>query len=212
MATPVVAELHLGDDPELWSGLGFEVTDGRCRLGGIDIVLTGGDDPATPGFHAWGWSGLPPGTEVAGVPTVPIASPAPVAAAPPMHANRAIGLYYVVLFGPSWSAAAAELAAIGLDPGEGAPMGTGERAMVRSLADAGPVTIEVIGPEHDDPERSWQLWGAIVETADIDETGRVLGPRLRTIKPAMQRGRRIATLDRSAGSSTNLAFMSPVET
>lgn len=214
--TPALAELHLADEPALWSDLGFAVADGRCRLGGLDIVLTGAGDggrPPTPGLHQWGWTGLDPGTTVATIPTIEVDRAEPPAPAdPPLaHANRAIGAFYVVLFGPSWAAAAAELAAIGLDPGDGAPMGSG-RAMRRSLADAGPITIEVIGPEDEDPDRTWQLWGMIVETADIDRTAAVLGPRLRQVKPAVQRGRRIATLDRSAGSSTNLAFLSPVET
>jgi hypothetical protein len=46
-----------------------------------------------------------------------------------------------------------------------------------------------------------------VIVADLDALAERLGPLLRPIKPAVQPGRRIATLDRSAGLSPQIAFM-----
>jgi hypothetical protein len=45
--------------------------------------------------------------------------------------------------------------------------------------------------------------------AELDATARFLGERMRPPKEAVQPGRRIATLDRSAGSTVAMAFMSP---
>ena len=45
--------------------------------------------------------------------------------------------------------------------------------------------------------------------ADLDATARYLGDRLHPAKGAVQPGRRIATLDRGAGSTVAMAFMSP---
>jgi hypothetical protein len=52
-----------------------------------------------------------------------------------------------------------------------------------------------------------RFWGLVVIVADLDALAERLGPLLRPIKPAVQPGRRIATLDRSAGLSPQIAFM-----
>ncbi|MEL7155800.1 MAG: glyoxalase, partial [Actinomycetota bacterium] len=204
---PTLAELHIGDAAEHWSALGFDVVAGRCRLGTIDVTLTGPE--AGRGIHGWAWRDTAGPVGVGDVPTASVHTPIPERAGP--HPNGAVGLYYVVLFGPSWAEAAAELTALGLDPGQGRPMGSSPGANLRSLADAGDVAVEVIGPVETDPARGWRLWGTIVEVADLDATAAHLGPRLRPIKDAVQPGRRIATLERSAGSSVALAFMGPDE-
>ncbi len=209
--SPTLAELGVGDEPELWSDLGFDVVDDRCRLGTVDVVLTGPGEGA--GIHRWSWRNGEAGASVGDIPTTVV--DAPVLDPGPAHPNGAVGLFYVVLFGPSWAQAAAGLTELGLDPGEGRPMGRAADASapvtLRSLADAGGVEIEVIGPAEPEPDRGWRLWGTIVEVADLDATAEHLGPRLRPVKAAVQRGRRIATLDRSAGSSVAIAFMGPDE-
>ncbi len=208
---PTLAEIHVGDVPEVWADLGFTVADARCRLGTIDVVLTGAgtDDQEPEGIHAWTWRDVD-ATDVGDITTTVTSDPPPPAAGP--HPNRALGLFYVVLFGPSWDEAADAVRGLGLDPGMGEAMGSSERSPLRSLADAGDATIEVIGPPEHDPDRGWELWGTIIEVDDIDATAAELGDRLRPVKPAVQRGRRIATLDNAAGSSVAIAFMGPDET
>ena len=200
---PALAELHVGDDPELWSDLGFDVDEGVCRLGGVAVHLTGSG--SGEGIHAWGWRGAA-SSFGGGVATYTVSSEEPVEGA--VHANSAVRVFYVVLFGPSWAEADAAMRAFGCHGGEPARMGSDERSMLRSLAPAGGPEIEVIGPPEHVPHRRWQLWGTIIEVADIDTTAAVLGDRLRAVKPAMQPGRRIATLDSSAGSSVAMAFIS----
>lgn len=204
---PRLAELRVGDEPDLWSELGFLVSGDRCRLGTVDVVLTGPDEGR--GIHAWGWRDLSGQPSVGDIPTTAVAGTEPEPA--PAHPNGVSGLFYVVLFGPSWSAAATAVSGLGLEAGEGRPMGPSEPITLRSLADAGDAEIEIIGPAEPDPSRGWRLWGTIVEVADLDATAEHLGPRLRAIEDAVQPGRRIATLDRSAGSSVPIAFMGPDE-
>ena len=45
--------------------------------------------------------------------------------------------------------------------------------------------------------------------ADLEALHSRLDPRLHEIRPAVQEGRRIATLDDSAGLTPRLAFMDP---
>ena len=186
--------------------LGFDVEGDRCHLRGLDVVLTGLESGS--GIHGWGWRGVEK-PAVGDIPTL-AADREPTGTGAP-HPNQAVGLFYVVLFGPSWAEAAEALAALGVDPGEPRPMGPEGKQVLRSVAPAGEVSVEVIGPAEHDPNREWNLWGTIVEVADIDATASRLGDRLRAVKPAMQKGRRIATLDKTAGSSVALAFMSPLE-
>ena len=46
---PSIAELHVGDEPGIWEGLGFVVEHNRCRIGTVDIVFTRDE----PGIHGW---------------------------------------------------------------------------------------------------------------------------------------------------------------
>jgi hypothetical protein len=52
-----------------------------------------------------------------------------------------------------------------------------------------------------------RFWGLTFVASDLDGLADRLGALLRPIKDAIQPGRRIATLDRSAGLRTHVAFM-----
>ena len=58
------------------------------------------------------------------------------------------------------------------------------------------------------PGQAW-FYGLAFTVADLDVAAAFLGERLIPAQNAVQTGRRIATLDRSVGSTTPLAFMSP---
>jgi hypothetical protein len=211
--SPRLTELRIGDSEDLWLDLGFETAEGRCRLGTTDIVLTGSTEGR--GIHGWTWSGAHSTAQVGDITTAVVSAPDDDrdddVTPGPTHRNGAVGLFYVVLFGPSWKEAAGAVASLGLDPGHGVAMGSSRPVTLRSLADAGDVGVEVIGPEEPDPARGWRLWGIIVEVDDLDRTAEHLGRRLRSIKQAVQPGRRIATLDKAAGSTVATAFIGPDE-
>ena len=81
--------------------------------------------------------------------------------------------------------------------------------MVQVFFRLGEVVLEVVGgpqPSGDGPAR---FFGLAFTVADLDATARYLGDRLHPAKGAVQPGRRIATLDRGAGSTVAMAFMSP---
>jgi hypothetical protein len=72
----------------------------------------------------------------------------------------------------------------------------------------GAVVLEVIGPAQPAGDGPARLWGLAFTVADLDATAVFLGDRLHPPKDAVQEGRRIATVDKSAGSTVPIAFMS----
>jgi hypothetical protein len=73
----------------------------------------------------------------------------------------------------------------------------------------GEVILEVIGPPQPSGEGPARFWGLAWTVADLDATAAYFGDRLHAAKDAVQKGRRIATLDKAAGSTVAHAFMSP---
>jgi hypothetical protein len=58
-------------------------------------------------------------------------------------------------------------------------------------------------------EGTARLWGLTLVAGDVDALARPLGDRLGRVRDAVQRGRRIATVQPSAGLSVPLAFITP---
>jgi hypothetical protein len=54
-----------------------------------------------------------------------------------------------------------------------------------------------------------RFFGLAFTSEDLDLTAKTMGQALHTPKDAVQPGRRIATLDKSAGSTIGIAIMSP---
>ena len=189
MATAV--EIEVGDAPERWAALGFALHDGAFAVGGVRVVAAGG----APGVHAVRFRGL--GVEAPdGLPfEAARADPAPDGAP---HPNGAVAVDHVVAFTDDRDRTAGALALAGGDvrrraepPELPAPM-----AFVRF----GELIVEVA--QAGGPPR---FWGLTVTVADLDA---LAGPPLGPARPAVQRGRRIATVGRDAGLSVALAFMS----
>jgi hypothetical protein len=87
--------------------------------------------------------------------------------------------------------------------------GPPERPLHQAFFRHGEAVVEVAGPPEPDGAGPARLWGLTVTCADLDALAARLGSRLGTVRPAVQPGRRIATLRPGAGSSVPLAFMSP---
>jgi hypothetical protein len=68
----------------------------------------------------------------------------------------------------------------------------------------GPLVLEVVATG-----AAPALWGLVVVVADLDACARDLGPLLGSVKPAVQPGRRIATVRSEAGLPVALALMTP---
>ena len=199
-----VAELVIADPPELWEELGFRVEEDSCQIGTVRVRL---DSRAGKRIVSWSLRGA--GSEkLDGLATAMADGELPEHAEP--HPNGVTGIDHVVAFSPDLDRTVAALEAAGLDlrriREEPTPAGAPRQAFFR----LGEVILECIQlPDSPDLDRSRnaKLWGLAVRTDDMDATAAYLGDRLGEPRPAVQEGRTIATLQRDAGSTVPLAFM-----
>jgi hypothetical protein len=201
-----VDELLVADPPELWEELGFRVEDDACDIGTVRVRL---DSRAGKRVVSWSLCGIAT-DELDGLATT-VAPASPREPAEP-HPNGVVAIDHVVAFSPDLDRTVAVLESAGLDlrriREEPTPAGAPRQAFFR----LGAVILECIqlpdSPELDRSRRA-TFWGLAVTTADMDATAAYLGDRLGEPRPAVQAGRMIATLQRDAGSTVPLAFMTP---
>jgi hypothetical protein len=202
-----IESIVAADPPEAWAEAGFAVDGDTCRVGSIELRLAGRE--AGRGLVEWTLRGAQ-SDELDGLATrlVPAADPPPPAAP---HPNGAVRIDHVVAFTPDRARTAAALEAAGLDlrrlRDEPTPAGGGFQAFFR-LGEAILEVIEAPGDREVPPATPARLWGLALLSESLDRTKEALGDRLGDPRPAVQPGRRIATLRRDAGLSFGCAFMS----
>jgi hypothetical protein len=207
--TPTVDELTVADAPEAWSALGFAVEDDTCVVGEVRIRLAG--PGAGRGLTAWSLRDVE-ATEFDGLPTRRSDRPPPDGA--PAHPNGITVLDHLVAITPALERTVAALQGAGLDlrriREEPTPAGAPRQAFFR----LGATILEVVqepaeASERRGVDRPAFFWGLAFLASDLDATVAGLGERVSEIRPAVQPGRRIATLRRSAGLALPVALMTP---
>ncbi|HSO97900.1 MAG TPA: hypothetical protein VLP43_03040 [Solirubrobacteraceae bacterium] len=190
--TPVLDALRIADAPESWRALGFSVdVGGGCGLGGVTIELT----PASPGGIV-GWS-LP---EIDGLGHI---GATPARPTPAEHPNGATGLDHVVVLTPDFDRTAGAFADAGLEFRRIRDAGGFRQGFRR----AGPAIVEVVEAAGAPPGPA-RLWGLVPVVEDLDALRERLGSALLSEpKPAVQPGRRIATVRPAARLTCAMAFM-----
>jgi catechol 2,3-dioxygenase-like lactoylglutathione lyase family enzyme len=181
-------------------------------LAGLARPAGAADDPPIDGL---------PTTTVAEAPEAPEANAADtdtglIAAdgvhANGVHANGAQGIDHVVVLSPDLERTTAAFAPLGLGVRRIRETDTYGAPMRQAFLRVGPTLIEIIGfhegsgrPADEDPSR-W--FGLALDVDDLDATAALLGDALGRVKPAVQTGRRIATLrHKEVGMSVPVAFM-----
>ncbi len=195
---PELTGLTVADPPERWARLGFAVAGACTQVARVRIEL----GAAGEGITSWTLSGLAGGGELDGLPTR--RSPAHEVAAE--HPNGVLAVDHLVVITPDFDRTAAALAARRLQlrrvreaRHEGRSLRQGFRRLGRpilELVEAGEMSA---GPA--------RFWGVTFTVADLDRLAQRLGDDLGEIHPAVQPGRRIATLRRTAGLGPAVAFM-----
>jgi hypothetical protein len=178
--------IFTGGEPAAWARLGFSVQeDGSAPVGGLRLVA-GGDELRVEA------AGLeeeqPDGLALTGT------ADAPVEAAE--HPNGAQAVDHVVAFTDDLDRTSAALERAG------APLR--RRAEPMAFHRLGPLVLEVVATGAPPA-----FWGLVVVVADLGACARELGPLLGAVKPAVQPGRRIATVRPEAGLPVALALMTP---
>jgi hypothetical protein len=202
-----IDQLTVADVPAAWARLGFAVEGDSLLVGEVGIRMVG----AGRGLRGWALREVE-ATELDGLPTQRSQRP-PVGDAP-SHPNGITGLDHVVAITPALERTVAALQAAGLDlrriREEPTPAGAPRQAFFR----LGAVILEVVQEpdevvDRDGADRPAFFWGLAFVAPDLESTVAELGDRVSEIRPAVQPGRRIASLRRSAGLSLPVALITP---
>lgn len=221
-----IEELVLADEPERWSALGFIVEGDAVQLGAVRLRLAG--EHAGRGIVGWSLRGAG-STELDGLPTKladgtgPDSAPqeGPVSVAHPdgtaaEHPNGIVAIDHVVAMTPALDRSVQALQDAGLDlrriREQPTPAGAPRQAFFRLGAEILEVVQEpehVIAARDGGAERPARLWGLAFVAPDLDRTVAAFGEHAGEARQAVQPGRRIATVRRSAGLAVPVALMSP---
>jgi hypothetical protein len=202
-----IDQLTLADDPATWSAVGFAVEGEGCVVGDVRIGLEGADARA----RRLGWSlrGIE-SSELDGLTATRSDRPPPRPGPP--HPNGVFELDHLVAITPALDRTVAALTGAGLDlrriREEPTPAGAPRQAFFR----LGATLLEVVQEPAEAVERGGEdrpafFWGLAFAVADLDATVAGLGDRVGETRPAVQPGRRIATLRREAGLAVPIAFI-----
>ncbi|HEY1854309.1 MAG TPA: hypothetical protein VGG40_06945 [Solirubrobacterales bacterium] len=202
-----IDQLTVADVPAAWARVGFAVQGDSVVAGEVRIRMAG----AGRGLREWSLREVA-STELDGLPTWSSDRPAPREA--PSHPNGVAAVDHVVAITPALERTVAALQAAGLDlrrmREEPTPAGAPRQAFFR----LGATILEVVQkPDQvvarEGAERPAFFWGLAFRVPDLEASVAGLGDRVSEIRPAVQPGRRIASLRRSAGLSLPVALITP---
>ncbi len=202
MPGPAVVALDIAGPSEPWVALGLTVADGIAQVGATTLRFGAEGD----GIVGWSLSGV--GEEALdGVPTQWL--PQPVLPSHPVdHPATAVAVDHVVVATPDPARTFAAFEAVGMVLRREATGGSPEHPLRQGFFRHGEAVVEVVGPPEADGDGPARLWGLTLVVADFDAARRASGDHLAPAKDAVQPGRRIATLRRSAGLPVPVALMS----
>jgi glyoxalase/bleomycin resistance protein/dioxygenase superfamily protein len=212
MPTATIDELTIADDPPRWAQLGFVLDGDRVHIGRVVVRLIGRDSGR--GMVGWSLRGIS-GSDLDGLPTGISTRPAcePAGA----HPNGVLEIDHVVAITPALDRTAEALEKAGLDlrrvREEPTPAGAPRQAFFR----LGREILEVV-QEPDEvlaraggPDRPARFWGLALTVEDLERTVERMDGHAGEIRTAVQPGRRIATVGRSAGLAVPVALMTAAE-
>jgi len=214
-----LVEIQVADDPAAWEAAGFAVAGDRAAIGPVAIRLTGRPDEGQQrGITSWTVSNLAisdgslDGLRTSCRSEVSADGAHPATGEPAPHPNGVTGLDHVVVLTPDLERTIAAVEAAGLDLRRIRETTANGSPMRQAFFKLGPVVLEVVsgdvGSGVPAAEAPATFFGLAVDVDDLDRTATELGEGLGRIKPAVQAGRRIATIRTKAfGVSVPVAAM-----
>lgn len=202
-------ELTVADAADPWRECGFSVEGDVCVLG--DVRIRFAPEEGKRGLAGWSLRDVD-SLDLDGLPTAR-SDRSPPAEAPP-HPNGIASLDHVVAISSDLDRTIEKLVAAGLDlrriREEPTPAGAPRQAFFR----LGSAILEAVqeppeATERHGGDRPVFFWGLAFAAPDLERTVAFLGDRVGDVRPAVQPGRRIATLRRSAGLSVPVALLTP---
>jgi hypothetical protein len=199
-----IGELRIAAEAAAWERCGFAIrADGVTAVGLVRLQLAGG----AGGITGWALGGIEAGAELDGLPTETIEEAAEEEGQPrPEHPLGVTRIDHLVAMTPDLQRTVTALERAGLDlrrvrePSEPGP------PVRQAFFRLGEVILEVV--ESPEAEGAARFWGITFRVADLDRCAELLGERLGEVRDAVQPGRRIATVRRTAGLGLPVALIS----
>jgi hypothetical protein len=213
MPAPTIDQLELADDAAHWAALGFDVHEDVCQIGAVRLRFAGAvTAPPSGSTGIVRWSLRDATTaDLDGLPTAISARPLPADA--PVHPNGIRAIDHVVAVSPNLDRSVPLFRAAGLDlrriREQPTPAGAPRQAFFR----LGETILELIQAPQEalarmgGPDAPVRFWGLALIAEDLDATVARLTGHVSEARSAVQPGRRIATVRRSAGLAVPLALM-----
>lgn len=203
--------IEIADSPDVWAEAGFIVEGDRCVVNGVEHRFIGPVDGIGhgDGVRGWGVSGVAPETDqISGIPTTVTTMPRPDG--PDEHPNGVFRIDHLVITVTDTPAMMTALEDHGLESRGGRNTTSSGAGVDMRFAWAGDTLLEVAGPPEPAAEATpARITGVAYATRDLDGAKALLGDRCSEPVDAVQPGRRIAALTRTAGSMVPVAFMTP---
>jgi hypothetical protein len=194
----VIEQLTLGANPGAWSDAGFAVGEAGAMAGTVRL-----DFGAGKGVLGWRL-----GETEEEVDDLPVAPPADGEAPRETHPNGVTHIDHLVVLTPDLERTTAALEGVGLERRRVREVETDDGPLRQGFFRLGEVILEVVA--HPNVEAGpARFWGITFTVDDLDAAARLLGDRLGNIRDAVQPGRRIATVRRSARLGLPVALISP---
>ena len=197
--------LVVGDEPGSWAAAGFALDRDEVVIGTVRVACTGDGAGADRWRLRVDDEDVPPSVDGIATSTTDREPAEPVE-----HPNGVVALDHVVLRSPDLDRTTEALGGLGLDLRRTRDVGRGERAMQQRFFRMGGVILELVGPPAPSGQGPCTIWGLALVTEDIDASAAHLGAACSAPKPAVQPGRRIATVrTRELGIGPTIALMTP---
>lgn len=197
-----IAAVRFADDPGGWESIGFAVRrvdgDARIDLEGADLVLA-----PSGASTALVVSGIEP-AGIDGIEVIEASATGP-GASRAAHPNTATSLDHVVIASNSL-----ERTSAAIEAALGAPLKRVREAgpVRQGFHRVGGVIVEIVESAAHPGDRA-VIWGVAVNVVDLDAAVAAAPDRIRAPRPAVQPGRRIASVRRDAGLTLPVALMTP---
>lgn len=203
MPGPAVVALDIAGPQQAWVALGLTVSDGVAQVGAVTLRFGAAGD----GIAGWALHGAgPPALD--GLATQWL--PAPVRPNHPVdHPLGVTAVDHVVIATPDVRRTFTAFADAGLVLRRAADAGTPDRPLRQGFFRHGEAIVEVVGPREPDGDGPARFWGLTLVVADLDAAAARLGAHAGTQRDAVQPGRRILSLRRSAALALPVALMTP---
>jgi hypothetical protein len=190
--------VQVADEPAGWAGAGFTTHGDLVHVGPVALRLTGRPADGARGVTGWTVAGLDVADgHIDGLPTT-CRSDVGEPTEQPTHPNGVIGLDHVVVLTPDLERTIAAAEATGLDLRRIRETSANGSPMRQAFFKLGPVVLEVVsgdvGTGAPVDAAPATFFGLAMDVDDLDASARMLGEHLGRTKPAVQPGRRIATV------------------